>query len=262
MLDLDRLFPASPAPKTVPNSAPLNDATKATNHSPNDHAKAVTAPATGNTEKPAESLEPWWNAPDFSHPGGGEVGNSGNTGTPLVLGQPSPRKPLQHNELDELGTVGTVGTVDFQGGEGRETGGAPGGGAARESFALHPASVMLALAYCKKLKSSDDERVSALLHLTTMQPGEQVKYWHSLCVEAGVKPWEVLMIRAPASGFDCTMCKHLTTRQITCYGERRRFDWACGLGYLILETGRGSERIWIAPPECQSYERWYPTNQR
>lgn len=127
-------------------------------------------------------------------------------------------------------------------------------------FALHPAAVILVLACLQKAKASNGERVSAMLHLQTIPPGEQVKYWHSACVDIGLKPWEILMIQAPSSGLDCTMCKHLTTRQMVNDGGRRQFHWACGLGYLILETGRGTERIWIAPPECQSFERWKPSS--
>ena len=140
----------------------------------------------------------------------------------------------------------------------RQGDGAPGGGAAREQFALHPSAVILALAYCRKVKADNDETASVLLHLETMPPVEQVRRWHGSCLEVGVKPWEVLTLPAPLSGSDCTRCKHLTTRQMASDGGRRQFHWACGLGYLILETGRGTERIWIAPPECSSWERWQP----
>jgi hypothetical protein len=108
------------------------------------------------------------------------------------------------------------------------------------------------------VKADNDETASVLLHLETMPPVEQVRQWHGSCLDVGVKPWEVLTIQAPLSGSDCTMCKHLTTRQMASDGGRRQFHWACGLGYLILETGRGTERIWIAPPECSSWERWQP----
>jgi hypothetical protein len=112
------------------------------------------------------------------------------------------------------------------------------------------------------VKADNDETASVLLHLETMPPVEQVRQWHGSCLDVGVKPWEVLTIQAPLSGSDCTMCKHLTTRQMASDGGRRQFHWACGLGYLILETGRGTERIWIAPPECSSWERWQPAGGR
>ena len=144
----------------------------------------------------------------------------------------------------------------------RQGDGAPGGGAARERFALNPSAVILALAYCRKVKADNNETASVLLHLEIMAPGEQIRRWHGSCLEVGVKPWEVLTLPASLSGSDCTMCKHLTTEQMASDGWRRQFHWACGLGYLILETGRGTERIWIAPPECQSYERWVPGSQQ
>jgi hypothetical protein len=58
------------------------------------------------------------------------------------------------------------------------------------------------------------------------------------------------------------MCAHLVTRHEAIGNGRQQYHNACGLGYLILETGRGTERIWIAPPECKSHERWYPSDWR
>jgi len=192
-------------------------------------------------------------------PANDNTGHSGHNGNTPCFDQVCPPKSLRHNGFSHTDTADTLDTVDFQGGEGQQSYRAPGGGAVRNQFALHPAAVILALAYGRKVKASIDERVSIILHLGTMAPGDQVKYWHSVCVEAGLIPWEVLMIPAPASGLDCTMCKHLTTRQMASEGGRRQFHWACGQGYLILETGRGTERIWIAPPECSSWERWKPS---
>lgn len=234
MLDLDALF-ADTAPATVPGAS--------------------------NATKTAERLEPSSITPDSPRIDGGEVGHSGHNGLTPVFDEVCPRKSLQHKEFDGLGTAGTLGTVDFQGSEGQKGYGAPGVGAVRNEFALHPAAVILALAYCRTVKASSEERASILLSLHTVSPGEQVRYWSLACIEVGVKPWEVLMIPAPSSGLDCTMCKHLTTRQMAEKGGRRQFHWACGLGYLILETGRATERIWIAPPECQSFERWVPAGR-
>nr|MBL8411658.1 hypothetical protein [Dechloromonas sp.] len=181
--------------------------------------------------------------------------HNGNTPNSYQVCLPN---PLQHKALSTIDTGDTADTVHLQGGEDEQENRAPGGGAAVDDFALHPAAVILALAYCRKVKAANDERVAALLHLQTMPPGQQVQHWHSVCIDAGLKPWEELLIPAPSSGLDCTMCKHLTTRQFSSSGVRRNFWWACGLGYLILETGRGTERIWIAPPECNSFERWRP----
>ena len=190
-----------------------------------------------------------------------EVGHSGHNGNTPVFDQVCPPKSLQHNGFSHTDTADTPDTVDFQGGEDKQDHRAPVEGAVRNEFALHPAATILAMAYCRKLKASNDERASIIIRLESMSPGEQVRYWHSACIDVGIKPWEVLLIPAPASGLDCTKCKHLTTRQMASDGGRRLFHWACGLGYLILETGRATERIWIAPPECQSYEQWVPSQQ-
>lgn len=219
---------------------------------------AATAPSTGIADESARSLEPSGKRPDHNPEMGGQVGHSGHNQNAPFFDEVCPRESLQHKAFSGLGTLGTLGTVDFQGGEGQEADRAPGGGAARKQFALHPGAVILALAYCRKVKASNDETVSALLSLEATAPGEQVKVWHSACIDVGIKPWEVLTIPAPASGLDCTMCKHLTTRQLIGIEGRRQFHWACRLGYLILETGRSTERIWMAPPECRSYERWQP----
>lgn len=234
MLDLDALF-ADTTPATVPGAS--------------------------NAKKTAERLEPSSITPDSPRIDGGEAGHSGHNGLTPIFDEVCPRESLQHRAFNRLGTVGTLGTVDFQGGEGQTGDSAPGGGAVRNEFALHPAAVILALAYSRAMNATNEERASSLLSLHTLPPGEQVRCWSTVCIEAGVKPWEVLMIQAPASGLDCTMCKHLTTRQMAGNGERRQFHWACDRGYLILETGRATERIWIAPPECQSFERWVPAGR-
>ncbi len=258
MLDLESLFAPPSASASVPNCAHENDTGSAANNAITGGCVPVAAPSPDNATKTAESLAKWGIEPDQPHPDWGEVGHSGHNGNTPAFGQVCQRKPLQHKAFDGLDTVGTLGTADFQGGESQKGDGAPGGGAARERFALHSSAVILALAYCRKVEADNDETVSILLHLDTMPPGEQVRRWHGSCLEVGVKPWEALTLPAPTSGGDCTKCKHLITRQMASDGCRRRFHWACGLGYLILETGRGTERIWISPPECSSWERWQP----
>ena len=188
----------------------------------------------------------------------GQARHSGHNGNTPYFDQVCLPNPLQHKAFSVIDTADTADTVHFQGGEDGQDQRAPDGGAAVSYFALHPAAVILALAWCRKVRAANDERAAVLLHLQTMTPGQQVRHWHLLCLEAGLKPWEELLIPAPASGLDCTMCKHLTTRQMTGESGRREFHTACGLGFLILETGRGTERIWIAPPDCKSYERWRP----
>lgn len=101
-----------------------------------------------------------------------------------------------------------------------------------------------------------------LLDLENLPPADQVKHWHGVCVGQGLKPWHVLCLPAPAWGDDCTRCKHLTTREEAIGEDRRRCHWACNLGYLILEYGRGTERVHLAPPECERFERWYPSEFR
>ncbi len=197
--------------------------------------------------------------------GGGlanNIGHSGHNGKAPVLGKVCPPNQLQHKGFGELGTVGTVGTVHLQGGECETGNRAPGGGAARDEFALHPSAVILLIAYCRALKINPVEQAEAIISLGSLPTGEQVRIWHQACIQKGIEPWRVLTIEAPKEGIDCTFCAHLLTRQFKGDSGRREYQWGCDLGYLILETGRGSERIWIAPPECQSFDRWYPTNQR
>ncbi|MFT3961852.1 hypothetical protein [Propionivibrio sp.] len=118
------------------------------------------------------------------------------------------------------------------------------------------------MAWARSRQLPKNERAALLLGLETMAPAEQVRHWHRVCLQDGLKPWQILCLPAPMSGKDCTMCQHLTTRHESIGKGRVQYQWACGLGYLILETGRGTERIWIAPPECKSFERWYPSDWR
>lgn len=136
------------------------------------------------------------------------------------------------------------------------------GNSSNQGFPAHPAAVLLLMAWSKSKQASPDERAQLLLDLEGMAPADQVRHWHGVCLEAGLKPWLVLCLPAPQSGDDCTRCKHLTTQEAAIGEERRRFHWACQLGYLILEHGRGTERIFVAPPECRSFERWYPSEWR
>jgi len=130
------------------------------------------------------------------------------------------------------------------------------------SFPAHPAAVLLVMAWSRLKKASATERAALLLDLEGIPPAEQVKHWHSVCTRDGLKPWHVLCLPAPSWGDDCTKCKHLTTRDEAASNDRRRWHLACQHGYLILEHGRGTERVHIAPPECQSFERWYPSEWR
>jgi len=129
-------------------------------------------------------------------------------------------------------------------------------------YEANPAAVLLLMAWSKAKQADREEGAAMLLDLQTLPPAEQVRYWHGVCLADGLKPWHVLCLPAPLSGNDCTRCRHLTTREEAIGEGRRRYHWACSLGYLILEHGRGTERIWIAPDECVSFERWYPSEWR
>ena len=223
---------------------------------------AGTVPSPSAAAKTAKSIEAQAIKAESPGTAGVEVGHSGHNGNTPDFDEVCPPKPLQHNGFSELGTLGTVGTVDFQGGDYGTGYRAPGGGAAKNEFALHPSAVVLLLAYCRALGIHPAEQAELILELGKLSPGEQVKHWQAACIAKGIQPWQVLTIQAPMHGHDCSLCSHLITRQFAGDGGRRQFHWACGKGYLILETGRGTERIWIAPPECQSWERWYPSDQR
>ncbi len=129
-------------------------------------------------------------------------------------------------------------------------------------YALNPAAVALLLAWCERAEVTQDERLAALDGLATLPPGEQVQAWASQCQAQRLNPWTLLHPVAPQEGMDCSQCAHLVSQQFNLEGSRRRFHWCCALGYQIHEYARGAERVWIAPPECGGYERWYPTATR
>ena len=129
-------------------------------------------------------------------------------------------------------------------------------------YQANPAAVLLLMAWSRAKQASREERAAMLLDLENLPPADQVKHWHGVCVGQGLKPWHVLCLPAPAWGDDCTRCKHLTTRVEAIGEDRRRCHWACNLGYLILEYGQGTERVHLAPPECERFERWYPSEFR
>ena len=130
------------------------------------------------------------------------------------------------------------------------------------NYPANPAAILLLLAWTKANKASRKGRIALLLNLETIPPADQIRVWHHRCLESGIKPWHVLCLPAPSQGQDCTLCKNLSTRHEAICSDRKQYHWACDQGYLILEWGKGTERIWIGPPECQSYERWYPSDWR
>lgn len=136
--------------------------------------------------------------------------------------------------------------------------------ARREDRPIHPhqvspSAVLLCLAWCNRKRTPDARRWLALARLDRRPPGEQVRVWSRLCRRIGLKPWQVLAQPTAGEGKDCTFCRHFVQVVDRIPGrDRREFHWSCGLGYLILELGRATERILIAPPECESWERFYP----
>ena len=105
------------------------------------------------------------------------------------------------------------------------------------------------------------EQIERLLDLANDPPNEQVRVWSQACRDIGLKPWHVLSVPTSSEGKDCSLCRHLHQEVGRAPGQpedRREFRWACKQGYLILELGRGTERILTAPPDCQSWERWRP----
>ena len=126
----------------------------------------------------------------------------------------------------------------------------------------NPAAILLLMAWARVKKATSEERAAMLIALEDMEPAEQVRHWHSVCVSEGLKPWHVLCRPASMTGADCTRCRNLHTKHEVIGDGRAQYHWACSLGYLILEQGRGTERVWIAPPECKSFDRWYPSDWR
>ena len=126
---------------------------------------------------------------------------------------------------------------------------------------INPAAVALVVAACEQTRKTPEEIGRHILALHAMAPGEQVRQWSKHCQAIGLFPWRILAMDSPGEGKDCGMCGNLHSVFDHVEGDsqpRRRFRWACKLGYLILEYGRATERIMLAPPECTRWERFYP----
>ncbi len=258
MLDLDRLFPGRSCPVCPPENSEAPPPADGIENS----SGAGSVPSDNRAGNKPETLA--WQGFDADSPEctAEEAGHTGHSDQAHTSGPVCPPNQLFDNDFSPLGTVGTLGTVHAQEGKDKNIPTGPVEGAAEKRFALHPAAVVLLLEYAKKASLQKHFIIRALFDLDTMPPAEQFRTYHQACLAAGLKPWLLLTLPAPTSGHDCTRCSHLTTRQYPGGADGRRlFNWACDLGYLILETGRGSERIWIAPPECESWEWWRPTDQ-
>jgi hypothetical protein len=168
--------------------------------------------------------------------------------------------------------VPVVPAKNQEGGCSTSENGAHGGGAAEKNFApenegssvsypLNPAAVCLVVAACERSprKPTPEQMGQHILSLHRLPPAEQVRHWHGVCRQQGLLPWRVLSFESPGEGKDCGMCAHLDSILDYVEGdERRHYRWACKRGYLILEYGRATERVMLAPPECGSWERFYP----
>ena len=267
MLNWDTLIP----PSTPPESGEAGHT--------EDHAGQPEIPAPGRTQATApdtQAGQDWQGKQPELHEKAAFVPACPGNKPPLSrLGAHD--KPL--NNIDNVTSVPVVPVVPavFQGGScSTPENGAHGGGAAEKNFApenegpsvsypLNPAAVCLVVAACERsLRGLMPEDMSKhILSLHRLPPAEQVRHWHGVCLKQGLLPWRVLSFESPGEGKDCGMCVHLDSILDYVEGDdRRRWHWACKLGYLILEYGRATERIMLAPPECHSYERFYPGKQR
>lgn len=236
------------------------------------------APAdSGTPERAAEGDHsgPPAGAPEGGRTGGKQAENPENPDLfPLVPNSKGICSRSLSNKNNDVPNVPVV-PMFFSGagpGDGSETSAAGGGAGldflrARKSkgagrHRLSPAAVVMLIAWCDHTKMDRADRIDLLEALRDMPPGEQVAVWHRACEGVGLQPWKLLNLPAPDTGEDCCSCAHLVSRTFQLDGSRRRFHWGCALGYLLHEYGRGSERIWIAPPECDRFERWYPGDRR
>jgi hypothetical protein len=58
------------------------------------------------------------------------------------------------------------------------------------------------------------------------------------------------------TGTECMGCRHLLMRYERHSGTRRTFWWRCAKGHELLESRCYGERVMLAPPGCNSFERW------
>jgi hypothetical protein len=123
---------------------------------------------------------------------------------------------------------------------------------------INHVAVVLLLAYSEKVQASLEEILAALTSLRTLPPGEQVRTWWQACLSEKLKPWRLIHLPTSGEGMECTGCSNINLVSDRVPGSRGMFHWSCKQGYLIHETGRYTERILIAPPECKSFERWRP----
>lgn len=129
-------------------------------------------------------------------------------------------------------------------------------------YPLHPQATTLTIAWARAAEATLPELVAFLAGLTKDPMPDQLRVVGDLCRERGLVPWKLLTYPSPGEGAECMGCKHMTSANGYLDGSRRYFRWACGKGYQIMEYARESERVAIAPPECESWDRWYPSAQQ
>ncbi len=121
-------------------------------------------------------------------------------------------------------------------------------------YQIDPSAVCLILAFCAKVCADDNDVAIALAGLRTTPPAEQIKQWHTACLEKGISPQHVIYQPSPGKGAECTGCRHLQMVKNQVTSSPRVFHWSCKHGYLILEGGQHFERVLIAPEECKDRE--------
>jgi len=232
-----------------------------------DWANLIGSPADSkNGEKRAENAKIGPKCPSLSHEKGPVSQPGWDRSNPVTT-----RLTADLTHSVPTVPVKKQGRGNQEGKEGGDTGGAAGkpqdfcadvGKDQSTTYPAHPAAVLLLMAWARLKQIAGDERAELLLDLEALPPADQIRHWHGVCLKEGLKPWKVLCLPASLSGADCTRCRNLCTRHEAIGNDRVQYHWACRLGYLILEHGRGTERIWIAPPECKSFDRWYPSDWR
>ncbi len=188
-----------------------------------------------------------------------EVGTLEQASMRVTEGFPTvPTVPTEKNREGETGRsappVGAAGS-DFCAAQFR--------GASRPvRHEINPAAVVRCVPFRDRIGATDEEVGAALRTLGQSSPIEEQRAWAASCVSKGLTPWRLLTFPAVPDERDCLGCAHIrSTVGAVRPHERRRFRWACALGYPMREVARASERILTAPPECESWARWAPAER-
>lgn len=129
----------------------------------------------------------------------------------------------------------------------------------RTAAPLDPAACVWLIRWAERCEELSEPCDLAKLYasLRTLSATEQRNRLRKMLTDAGLNPWRQLALPMPSEGKDCQLCRHNSSYVGRLDdGDRRRFWWACAKGYQMLVYYRASERIPIAPPECDSWEHW------